>query len=254
MRTTNVEKIFEAYTNGYTYYNKSDKLRLDENNRILDNGTPIGQFEEAYNEETDSFDNFLILTLQDFKSQPSWKNHKKQLALEANKQGFYVLFVPIIDIGFGINSKIMYLSTSLNSIANDLLKVAKYSQDEDIKTACIGLDYENRLYVYTYNQLIFGEMEHAEQVLVKYLRNLSSSIIAYSLLEPCAKCIRAMRDAGAYAIWYSHPHKAKWNTYEYIQLTNDIWTKRYLAMDGLPITYNILAHPKVYKFYNKEKK
>lgn len=254
MRTTNVEKIFYAYTNGSVYYNKSDKLRLDENNRILDNGTPIGQFEEAYNEETDSFDNFLILTLQDFKSQPSWKNHKRQLALEANKQGFYVLFVPIIDIGFGINSEPMYLSTSLNSIANDLLKVAKYSQDEDIKTACIGLDYENQLYVYTYNQLIFGEIEHAEQVLVKYLRNLSSGIVVYSLLEPCVKCIKALRDAGAYAIWYAYPHKAKWNTYLYIQLTNDIWTKRYLAIDGMPMTYNRLAHPKIDKFYNKEKK
>lgn len=254
MRTTNVEKIFYAYTDGSVYYNKSDKLRLDENNRIIDNGTPIGFFDERYNEETDSFDNFLILTLQDFKSQPSWKNHKKQLALEANKQGFYVLFVPLIDIGFGINPMSMYLRTSLNSIVNDLLKIAKYSQDEDIKTACIGLDYENKVYVYTYNQLIFGEIEHAEIVLTKYLRNLNSGITVYSLLEPCTKCIRAMRDAGAYAIWYSHPHKAKWNTYEYIQLTNDIWTKRYLAFDGMALSYNILAHPKIDKFYNKEKK
>jgi tRNA(Arg) A34 adenosine deaminase TadA len=254
-RETNAEKIITGcYVGGY-FGSKSDKLRLIDN-IIYDIGTPIGKFVEWFDEVKDEYAQLLILTMQDFKSQPSWKTHKKRLAHAANAQGLPVIFVPQIDIGFGV-------SESIHLLSDDLIKVAKYSQDDDIKTAAVLMAGQEIL-AYTYNQDLDEGFEHAEAVLCKYIRLLDKNnseegldpirhYTVFSMLEPCYNCLVKLISHNVDIIHFSHLHKDKWNTEEYIQFTNDIFNKEVRTEYNYPVSYHRNIEAKIEKFYEVKK-
>ena len=137
------------------------------------------------------FNQILVITMQDFKSQPSWKIHKKQLAKAANNWGYEVVFIPEIDIGFGqANYQTSHKPKGYNEYVDDLIKVAKYSKD-DIKTACVAINSianVDTILSYSYNQFIDGEWKHAEDILCRSLQYKPTKF--YCLLEPCEHCLK----------------------------------------------------------------
>ena len=251
--STNAERIFEQYMNG-DWGKPMDKIRL-RGQDILSEGTPIGYIYE-YEDECEFTQRIVLLTLQDFKSQPSWKTHRKQLAMAANKAGFPVVFVDQLDMGFGI----MY-DIAEDTIPAQLIKVAKYSQDEDIKTACcVTLYYDNTDKpgkLYSYNQLIDGEYVHAEEVVLNYIESLGIDKIRtiYSMLEPCYNCLqKAISFMPQYIIYFKN-HKVKWDTQQYIQLSNDLFAGRYLSEVNnmtYKMHYDKLHDKLIEKFYEEK--
>ena len=251
--STNAERIFEQYMNG-DWGKPNDKIRL-RGQDILSEGTPIGYIHE-YEDEYEFTQRIVLLTLQDFKSQHSWKTHRKQLAMAANKAGFPVVFVDQLDMGFGI----MY-DIAEDTIPAQLIKVAKYSQDEDIKTACcVTLYYDNTdkpSKLYSYNQLIDGEYVHAEEVVLNYIESLGIEKIRtiYSMLEPCYNCLQKTISFMPRYIIYFKNHKVKWDTCDYIQLSNDLFAGRYLS-EVNNMTYKMhydKLHDKLIEKFYKEK-
>lgn len=225
--SSNAERIFEQYMNG-DWGKPKDKIRL-RGQDILSEGTLIGYIYE-YDDEYEFTQRIVVLTLQDFKSRPSWKKHRKQLALAANKAGFPVLFVEQLDMGFGL----MYDITE-DAIPAQLVKIAKYSQDEDIKTACCVTLYYDDLSkdkpckIFSYNQLIDGEYVHAEEIVLNYIESLGIEKIRtmFSMLEPCYNCLAKTVDFKPQSIIYFQNHKVKWDTQKYIQLSNDLFRGQY---------------------------
>lgn len=251
--STNAERIFEQYMNG-DWGKPNDKIRL-RGQDILSEGTPIGYIYE-YEDECEFTQRIVLLTLQDFKSQRSWKTHRKQLAMAANKAGFPVVFVDQLDMGFGIMYEI-----AEDTIPAQLIKVAKYSQDEDIKTACcVTLYYDNTDKpgkLYSYNQLIDGEYVHAEEVVLNYIESLGIDKIRtiYSMLEPCYNCLQKTISFMPQYIIYFKNHKVKWDTQQYIQLSNDLFAGRYLS-EVNNMTYKMhydKLHDKLIEKFYKEK-
>lgn len=259
-RETNAEKIITGcYVGGY-FGSKADKLRLI-NNVIYDMGTPIGKFIDKWDNEMDEYSQLLVLTMQDFKSQPSWKTHKKKLVEAANAQGLPVIFVPQIDIGFGTE----LLTFHSDYIGQELIKVAKYSQDEDIKTAAVLMTGQE-IIAYAYNQELdqISGMIHAEEILCQYIRLLDQSneeeglepikhYTVYSMLEPCYNCLVKLISHNVDIIHFSHLHKDKWNTEEYIQFTNDIFNKDVRTEWNYPVSYHRNIDKKIEKFYEVKK-
>lgn len=252
----NIDRVISHYIDGGVIYHKSDTLRLSINNEIFDKGTIIGKFIDIYNhqvygiDENDYMSNqYLILTLQNFRSHPNWSSHIKQLAHAANKNCIPVIFVPILDMGFGEPD----ISYNIDDLAKLLIKTAKYSQDPDIKTACCA--YSQYSYYFSYNQLVGERIIHAEDVIADFI-GYSNDIIydIISMLEPCYNCLYKLTENYSYnKIQFVELHKAKWNTEEYIQLTNDIYNKI------IPVKYNRLdknskAFERIIKFYHKEMK
>ena len=95
----------EAYLSGsYFHWNKRCTLRIDNNGIITSQNTPMGYITEI-EDEYGRYQSFMILTMQNFKSQPNWSKQKRQLAQAANKQDIMVLFVPHIDIFMNYENK-----------------------------------------------------------------------------------------------------------------------------------------------------
>lgn len=251
--SSNAERIFEQYMNG-DWGKPKDKIRL-RGQDILSEGMLIGHIYE-YEDYDEYTEKIVILTLQNFKNQRSWKTHRKQLAAAANKAGFPVLFVEQLDIGFGLTYDI-----AIDNVENVLVEVAKYSQDDDIKTACCALLYYDDEFtpskVYSYNQLIDGEYMHAEEVVAQYLnsKDIVKVRAIYSMLEPCDNCLQKIIGFQPQYIFYYKNHKLKWDTWKYIQLSNDLFRGKYRTeVNGksYKINYDKIHHNKIDKFY-KEK-
>lgn len=258
MRKNAGQKIIDAYFNSDYYFTKNDKLRVDANGVITSQNTIIGYFDER-EDKYGKYQNFLILTLQNFKSQPSWKTHKEQLAKAANEAGYKVIFVKTIDIFYGEIEEPksdVYKVIPLSQSYKELLEVAKYSQDEDIKTACCGIlleDMEDVVIGYTYNQKIDGEFIHAEDILCEYCNLFNYKINkVVSLLEPCCDCLKKMIELGVEIIIFSQLHKNKWNTTEYIDYTSSIFSKIEKSKSGKPIIYRRNSNELVTKFYRSK--
>lgn len=260
MRRTIAEEVILSYLNGGFFYRKGNTLKISQSGVITSQNTVMGYFSEL--EAPDGrYRNFLILTAQNFKSQKNWESQKKALALAANKQEYMVLFVPEIDIFMECenneNSTSSQSSGNLHYQTFDetytvLIRTAKYSQDKDLQTAAMAtLDNEiGPDCVLSYNQLIDGEFVHAEDVLCQYLEcSEQQSKTFIMLLEPCAKCLESMIECGAENIFFGQLHKPKWNTDDYIQITNDIFNKTMLAHSDKPIVLRRMYNKKVDSFY-----
>lgn len=255
MRENNAQRVIYNFLSGKFYHPKGDKMRVDESGRIFDGGAIIGIFLE---DELDGvWTKYLLLPLQDFRGDPSWKRHKQQLVKAANEMGIRVIFSKYFDIGFGtdnIEPYEYYCKKVSDELFKDLIKVARYSTD-DIKTAASvnGNDFADILF--SFNQQIDDKFIHAEMVLADYVRMTNGNCSRWvTLLEPCGQCISDMINVSIQrpTITFSYPHKDKWNTLAYIELTNDIAAKR-IIKNGQPVLYYRQQNNKVDKFYEVTK-
>lgn len=209
------------------------------------------------------YKNRLFVSLQNFKTEPKLRKAKQDVVKAAVEVGYEIIFVPELDIGFGVNNE---HDVTVSNLEKLLVEVAKYSE-EDIKTAAVAyMENENgtrKILGLAFNQKDTYEYDnsviHAEQVLCNYIVDLElygdEKLRFYSLLEPCEKCLRRMIANQACGIYYFVNHKAKWDTPEYYQLCNDIWNKSILQnYYETPIKYTKLFRIYVDKFMNKEKK
>lgn len=259
MRQTNAQRVIENYVNCTFWSEPKDQLRMDKlTYEITDRGTPIGKIVDGEISE-DWWATFLVLTLQDFKSQPNWRTHKKQLAQAANENGLYVVFVDQLDIGFGVRETRGTKATETEEVYKTLCKIAKYSQDEDLQTAAMCFK-DGNIFAASYNQLVDGKMMHAEDVLCKYCLALnedethSTEMLDWQmLLEPCVDCLTNMLELGAQQIVYAENHKPKWNTANYIQLTNDVFAGLVTSPRGHKIKLRKVATKETIKFYGGKK-
>lgn len=270
MKETNVERVISNFVMSKTYHPKTDKLRINESGAILDSGLRIGQFEEGQVGEV--WMKFLRLSLEDHFA--SWKKYKKQLANEANKWGIVVVFEKYFDIGFGENDLKAYFYSS-ETLFEDLLKVARYSQDKDLQTAACASIVDSRwpwpdhddIVAYSYNQLLNEDtILHAEKAVAFYYQYIIENkgtcptpMRWLTMLQPCEHCLQRMLDAGASAIIYGYPHKDKWNTAGYFEIVEKIMSKdlRHKAT-ALPILYHKTrdenTSKKIEKFYRRKSK
>ena len=259
MRQTNAQRVIENYVNCTFWSEPKDQLRMDKlTYEITDRGTPIGKIVDGEISE-DWWATFLVLTRQDFKSQPNWRTHKKQLAQAANENGIYVVFVDQLDMGFGVRDTSGTKATETEEVYKTLTKIAKYSQDQDLQTAAMCFK-DGAIFAATYNQLVEGRMMHAEDVLCKYCLALDEDEMHTTemldwqmLLEPCFDCLDSMIQLGAQQIIYAENHKPKWNTNSYIQLTNDVFAGLITSPRGHKIKLRKVATKETIKFYGGKK-
>lgn len=254
MRRNAADKVIEAYENYDLYFDKNSLLRVSPEGMITTQNTPIAYFAEL--EDRDGvYQDFLVITAQNFRSQSNWKKLKKQLADSANRHGYPVVFVKEIDIFYGeIENN---AGNDWNQIISKeetfkkMIEIARYSQDKDIKTACCAFNENDELIAYTYNQEIAGGFVHAEQILLQYIDALQLGTVNtwLTLLEPCEHCLNSMVEAGAETIWFGHLHKDKWNTQSYIDLTNSIFARAITSYRGRPIVYRKYCSKAIEAFY-----
>lgn len=104
MKENNFVRLFDHYHTGNTYYKKTDALRYDINDSsIKDHGTIIGYIVSNYTD--DFYEDFMLISARNYKRDPSSQRRKQSLVQEAMKDGFFVIFVPELDIGFGLTEK-----------------------------------------------------------------------------------------------------------------------------------------------------
>lgn len=206
------------------------------------------------------YTNRLIVSLQNFKTEPKLRQAKRDLVKAAVDVGYEIIFVPELDLGFGVEES---HDCSESTIETILIEVAKHSE-EDIKTAAIAYveneDGTHKILGLAFNQKDTYEYDnsviHAEQVLCNYIVDLElygdEKLRYYSLLEPCEKCLKRMIANQACGIYYFVNHKAKWDTIGYLQLCNDIWNKTILQnYYETPIRYQGICGFKANKFMEK---
>lgn len=237
MAYTQAEELIYFIESNKRYWNHGRGLECDEvspeTNRanILYNNNNVGY---AISDSEFSEYTFIALTL-DTKFLP--RRVAQKIVNEANECNMRVVFVPEIDIGFGLDVRPL----SISQIKRNLERVAKYSQD-DIKTAVVATDITTAPIAYTFNQLVneYDEIVvcHAEDTLVEFIKLDEQEDVVkwYMLLEPCHHCLTKMVETGARYISYFELHKDKWNTPEYLQLVNDIHSKE-VRPNGRPIIY-----------------
>lgn len=240
----------------YVQFAKNSDIRADDSNIYYHNLLIAQTDKEAYG-------NRLLVSLQNFKTEPKLRKAKQDIVKAAVDTGYEIIFVPELDLGFGVDEA---HDVSVGNLEKLLVEVAKYSE-EDIKTAAVAYmeneDGTRKILGLAFNQKDTYEYDntviHAEQVLCNYIQDLQlygdEKLRFYSLLEPCEKCLRRMVANQACGIYYFVNHKAKWDTPEYYQLCNDIWSKTILQnYYETPIKYTKLFRVYVDKFMNKEKK
>ena len=250
---SNIKRMFDSYIDASYYYHKGDSLRINDDGVILDNGTPIAYLTSAYDENEDIYRQYLIVTLQVFKSQQSWRNHLRNIAKYAmNNLGYRVIFVPEIDMGFGVND--YELSTFTHY--NQMLKLKEWFKQEPItiikelindNNEVIG----NRTY-YTFNQVLNNEMVYGAEILSGYLSDLhEDEYKVFSLLELDKYSLVHLLELQAVSFTYAI---ASDNVLaDRLQLVNDILSKRIRSQYNKPIQYKCIKNTRVTKLYDKEK-
>lgn len=245
MRRTNADRMFDTHYDSVWEYNKNDSIRLNEDSGVIsDYNTPIGKLitSEEYNEFVDEYPTFIILTMQDFKSQRTWQSHKLQITKSANDRGLPVIYVPEIDMGFGINK---IDTCDLMITMENLLRIAKLHN-----TVTAGALLLNDMVYYTIGQHIDYE-EYKPVDIFKYVIEPDMSDLAYlSIVEPNTREIMALRDIGVRHIYFVIPLKNL--TQYHIELTNDIFNKTLTDSNGLPIVYKRIHDLKIEKWYKKK--
>lgn len=254
------ERAIDHYMNGYFFYQNSSGLKLDLEGRITSSNTPMGYIVNG--EGIDGMcQDFLVLALQNYKSQKNWETQKKQLAHAANKNGMIVIFKYLNEFEdeneTELDKKNPYnaFNENYDVCCKNLLNIAKFSQDKDVKTAAVCNTDENKkeTLLFSYNQLINGTYIHAEDAICRYLDSCNQEAYTFiTLLEPCKDCLEHMIDTGAEQILFTQMHKPKWNSPEFIQATNDIFNKTTLSKRNRPIRYAKINNKRVESFYKKK--
>jgi tRNA(Arg) A34 adenosine deaminase TadA len=242
------EQVIFNWQTQYWYHKKNATLRIDETGIIRSQGSPIAYIDDDY----DSDDTFMCITMRNYKSQSSWKKHKKELAAAANKADMIVVFVEDIN-EFGIRTPLSnYMS--IDEHCRKLMEVAEYSTD-DVKTAVVA-HTAKRILAYSFNQRISDDTKylHAEQALCRYIKRpeiLPEDVKARwcMLLEPCYDCLKSMlTEFDTDCVIFAISHKEKWNSAGYIELTNDLSAGSIRTSDGYRVGYGRWHNDKVEKW------
>ena len=217
------QKVIEAYMLGNYYTNKNDKLRYDSDTECIydSSGTLIAEF-RSLEDERGNYQLFLVVNDFTIPTNKTWEKYKLELARAANEAGLRVVLEQL-DIGFGKQKIIV----DKDELCKHLIKIAKYSQDNDVQTSVRVSN--NEYCVYSYNQLVNGEFMHAERVALDFLKlsyrdSSRQREHIYCLYEPCENCLSLMKYAESIII--HHVHKKKWETQDYRTLFFDIKTGR----------------------------
>lgn len=258
-----VKSILEDYMNsGTKKFEPNLSLCITTDGIIMFKGHYAGFITDKEGE--DKYYQFIVLTLQKSLSDNDFNRMIAIIADCANDVGYLVVFVPMIDIGFGI--KFWDSINDKNNILTNLLKVAKFSK-EDVKTAATIIASSNTVrgkitdedFVYSYNQRIDNEVIHAEKIL-RHFVNESYPTVKFtewiSLIEPCKDCLNDMIQLGATNIKFLVLHKKKWNTDEYLDMVDNIRVgniknKAAISDKLIKISYNKMNNEKINKFYRR---
>lgn len=251
----NAEKIIAKYLGEYVSLSKKDTIRFsidcDNNFMICDYNTPMGYIKEMYIEQEDIYRTFLVLTMENYKSQPSWKLHKRALAKAANAQGIYVIFVNQLDIGFGIDPPSK--STTVDVYYDKLLELYKLSPLKT-NTCLMFLEDDTTTDIfYAFDQVIDDEDLTALDILNMWfnsIQGIKCSLIL-SLKESNVHDLKIAMNMSD-NIAYGHLSINYKECDEYIELTNDIFNHKYTCNDR-PVKYNYIGYNKIDKYLEKEK-
>lgn len=176
MRENNYTRVFNHYYTGKGYYKKTDALRYDLDNMcIKDHGTAI-----AYITSNDDGLDFLVVDAHRYKNDQSGNRHKQELVKAAQNENIYVIFVPYIDLGFGIPERAIDCSYAYELLIG-MRPVEKYGTDD---AAC--LYGENQVIGFTFAQGGYT----AVGVLLEYMKAISDDVNGFrcsvaSLQELC---------------------------------------------------------------------
>lgn len=254
-RTTNIERMFNSYLDAAHYYHKGDSLRINDEGVILDNGTPIAYLESKYDIHEDIYQQYLVVTLQVFKSQQSWRNHLRNIADYAmNILGYRVIFVPEIDMGFGVNN------AELSTITHyyQMLKLKEWFKQEPITVVEEQINDNNEVIgnktYYSFNQPINDKLILGSIILSSYLHEdiYDNEYKIVSLLELDEHSLIHMLEYNTISS-FTYAVERDDMTYGRLQTINDILSKRIRNQYNRPIQYKCVKHNKVTKIYNKEK-
>lgn len=237
MKYKRADHIAWAISNSRTYYRKGRGLEVHENQQIHYNGNLVGYVVENW-DVSDYM--YVVLTAQTFLLPAK---SAKSLIHTLNDNDIKVVFLPIIDIGFGLTAQ---LSKPNKVHYKDLLRIAKYAQD-DVKTAIVlltGLNIshpESISQVYTFNQLIGNTIYHAEDILIEYLQMTKFKMDANHRvlmdLEPCYHCLTKLIKSDVRDIRYVTLHKDKWDTDDYLNLVDRLNKREFKTKLNYPILY-----------------
>lgn len=239
MRWTQADHIIYSIYSYKTYNRLGRGLEYLERGRekaILYNGNPVGYMLE---DSQIADEMFMVLTIQR-SMLPA--RVASSLVSAANENEMKVVFVPMIDIGFGL-PELPYLANTAHK--RTISQVSKYAQD-DVKTAIVVCEYDaahrgSQPIAYSYNQKLGSRIYHAEEVLTEYLKIIKYQIgyktMAIMDLEPCSNCLQSMIDLNFRTIMYYTSHKDKWNTTEYLDMVDRINSRAVVTKKGWPIKY-----------------
>ena len=260
MTKTNADRMFESYMDGSYYYKKSDSIRLTDDNIITDYHTPIGRLDDV--ELADgTYNQFVVLSLQEFKSQRNLKAHINQIVKAAARAGYLVLFVDHVDIGFG--EPLVYEDTIIH--VDRLLRVYKMSDCEptDRKNAACVIDkwydeYNDGLYtktLYTMTQKIDDTVYQPEEIFEQYLTADNKRIRPQeilSLFAPTAANLRTYLDFGTINFRFFKTCLTPYTEYDF-DCFDKVQSRKVLTYFDTPFVYKKITDAKVEKFFAKEK-
>ena len=228
-RIDNLERIFDHFYTGKGWYEKTDKFRLDDKT-VIYNHTPMGKLEENFIEELDEYHTFLIVTLQNFKSDRTWSSAKNALIKYAENHDIFVIYKWQIDIGFGLTTLTDYETIAFcthNIVAFDsthkLVSATKnYAEllgELPDKDEMIGIALDQSLYKAS-DILIWYKSVHEEY------NELPLRLI--TLYCPEATQIYNAVDAGVYSLTYLIFHyDDKTKTQKVYEAFEDIYNGNY---------------------------
>ena len=249
------DDIVLSYLNdGYGYYDSRTKLKLNDDGELFYKGLHLGQFVTGASYYDEDCKQFLLLSTDILTTRD--KNVltlAKSLTNSANKNGLYVLFnnIDMYQLSDDVSINNPY-ELQLKDVTYLLIKAAKYMGIDKDKNVVCGITSDGNILI-TYNQEIYGDVIHCEDILCygaeTILEDTEDEIMSiFQLLEPCKNCLASyIVRFKVKLIQYGHLHESEWNTPEYIQLTNDIFTKRY----SYPKKYEYCPNRLIDRFYNK---
>ena len=249
MMETNIDRMFKSHVDYYCYH-KNDSIRMTDNNDIVHKGTPIGMLTDVLTNDG-CYLEYIVLSMQDYK-RLNLKPKKKEIADKGNKYGYPVVYVPQVDIGFGVaeRKEPITLTDYETLLKFDVTKhpvmMAKYTTLKDLELKC-------EIFV-SYDQVIEGEFRSGTDILVNlFLEDRvedDETYIFLYLVEPEYKDLRLLVDASINCIWFSEALKKP--SFEQMDLVSSIHNKMYRNDRGYPLSIKCVPYVKVHKRLRKE--
>ena len=256
---TNADRMFESYMDGSYYYKKSDSIRLTDDNIITDYNTPIGYIDDLECEDG-MYHQFVILSLQQFKSQRNWKAHIKQIVKAANNVGYFVLFVDSVDIGFGRPQIKENLSIHISRML-DIYKMSNHPGHIKNAGAIVDMCWDDELdspiytrALYTMSQDIDCAEYEPDDIFNLYMRADNKHITGhnlYLLFGPPASYMENLINCGVDNIIYYKTSLYPYTEYDY-DFFDQIYSKKILTFSGRPLKIDKRTCKEVERFFAKE--